>query len=737
MQGNCEEYSLQKNHQCKYWRKEKLLHIDCTNRNMSTIETFPVDTAFLNLGYNRIKQIDSGAFKHSHELVELDLSDNIITQCDRSSFDGLHKLRRLYLNSNHLNYSLLSIPEGIFKPLLSLTYLNIKDNLNDLKPNIEDIVMKDLRELESLEIDVRKTANETVFGNEYSQLRHLKQITFGICLLWALVSVAVAVSLVVLSGGLAYRYRWKIRYAYHITKKKYWRHLPSRQESHYEYNAFISFAEKDRDFILKECIPNLEAEENIKLCIHCRDFLPGEEITTNITNAIHQSGKTICLISKAFLESYYCNFEFNMARMESIHGRNGEQMLFLIFYEQVKPQELPLVMLELIDRKSYIEYPNDEQGNVVFWAKIKESLSIHHDHANCCILNGRNFVNNDYTCVSTKGCSVVDYCIVPYDNLNLFKDFCVIRANDLVTSAGFDVNGVDLKLIPDHSLIKWSIDLNAFMSNVQPKNENDKTFSTKFEKFDFNKIPANFMNTNNVYQNICSLIESLKTVEHQQNCVNGIYDDFCKTVESEMSDKIPSKTIFVGGKQSNKKYRNKKPWWNESLSKLWYEMCNAEKAWNKCKNMHQNQLKAIYVQKRKHFDSEVQKSKRKYWYDMQEQLLSESSKNQHMFWKKIGKIGIAESRKHVISMEVIDDDGIVSSELTDVLDKWKSEYSELLNQQNSSIRVSDSCTSLNEASTFNDFLLTEPISYQETVHVIEKTKRGKSAGIDNLPGEIW
>ncbi|CAC5415626.1 unnamed protein product [Mytilus coruscus] len=77
---------------------------------------------------------------------------------------------------------------------------------------------------------------------------------------------------------------------------------------------------------------------------------------------------------------------------------------------------------------------------------------------NCCTLNGKNFVNNDFTYISTKGCSVVDYCIVPYDNLNLFKDFCVIRANDLVTSAGFDVKGVDLKLIPDHSLIKWSID---------------------------------------------------------------------------------------------------------------------------------------------------------------------------------------------------------------------------------------------------------------------------------------
>ncbi|XP_052063370.1 carboxypeptidase N subunit 2-like [Mytilus californianus] len=184
MKANCEEYNLQKNNQCKYWRKETLLHVDCTNKKMSTIGIFPADTAFLNLGYNCIKQITSGAFKHSRGLVELDLSYNEITQCDRLSFDGLHKLRRLYLNSNNLNYSLLSLPDGICKPLFSLTYLNIKDNLPDNKPNIEDIVMKDLRELESLEIDVRKTANEIVFGKDYSNLRNLRAITFGLCILW-------------------------------------------------------------------------------------------------------------------------------------------------------------------------------------------------------------------------------------------------------------------------------------------------------------------------------------------------------------------------------------------------------------------------------------------------------------------------------------------------------------------------------------------------------------------------
>jgi hypothetical protein len=32
--------------------------------------------------------------------------------------------------------------------------------------------------------------------------------------------------------------------------------------------------------------------------------------------------------------------------------------------------------------------------------------------------------------------------------------FSVVRANDLVTAAGYDISGVDLKLIPDHSKIK-------------------------------------------------------------------------------------------------------------------------------------------------------------------------------------------------------------------------------------------------------------------------------------------
>ena len=56
-------------------------------------------------------------------------------------------------------------------------------------------------------------------------------------------------------------------------------------------------------------------------------------------------------------------------------------------------------------------------------------------NTNLCVLNGRNSVKNDFTSISVKGCSVVDYCITPYDSLNYFTDFTVTRTTDLINKA--------------------------------------------------------------------------------------------------------------------------------------------------------------------------------------------------------------------------------------------------------------------------------------------------------------
>ncbi|XP_052106961.1 toll-like receptor 4 [Mytilus californianus] len=187
---------------------------------------------------------------------------------------------------------------------------------------------------------------------------------------------AIFLSVSIILFGLFYKYRWNLRYLYYITKNRFRGYIPVIENSSksYIYDAFISYAEHDGNFVHHDAIDNLEKGGNLKLCVHRRDFLPGNEISANITSAIHNSRKTVIILTRHYLNSQWCMFEFNMARMESMYSRETENTLFLVFLTKMIPKELPLVMMEYIDSNSYIEYPCDEYGNVVFWRKMIEAL---------------------------------------------------------------------------------------------------------------------------------------------------------------------------------------------------------------------------------------------------------------------------------------------------------------------------------------------------------------------------
>ena len=67
-------------------------------------------------------------------------------------------------------------------------------------------------------------------------------------------------------------------------------------------------------------------------------------------------------------------YELNMARMESIYSRNNENVLFLVLYENNIARHLPMTIMDIIDQKTYIEFPNDAQGDVVFWENLKKAI---------------------------------------------------------------------------------------------------------------------------------------------------------------------------------------------------------------------------------------------------------------------------------------------------------------------------------------------------------------------------
>ncbi|CAG2244405.1 TLR13 [Mytilus edulis] len=335
---------------------------------------------FIDISQNDIKELAPFTFDSQPLLKHIDLSNNKI-QDITFNLSSLVKLEFLNLSNNKIKF----FDESTIRTINTLvvhTQLTIDLSQNILQCTCKtipflrwmlesNVLFVNLQEY-SCTFDNGSTIIMNPFDNKVLQLEktcksYLGLITGG--------SMAILVLIMTVIASIVYRYRWKIQYMYYMTKGKYsYSKILPDDDDEYTYDAFISYSDDDRSFVFKDCIEKLEKEENLRLCIHQRNFMPGQDITVNITNCIHTSRTTVCLITRKFLESYYCMFEFNMARMESIYSRNGRNILFLVFYEQILHKELPLVMLELVQTESYMEYPNDEQGNVVFWEKIKERL---------------------------------------------------------------------------------------------------------------------------------------------------------------------------------------------------------------------------------------------------------------------------------------------------------------------------------------------------------------------------
>ena len=69
---------------------------------------------------------------------------------------------------------------------------------------------------------------------------------------------------------------------------------------------------------------------------------------------------------------------------------------------------------------------------------------------NCCLLNGCVTPDLDnFTCISHKGRAVVDYMLVPYENIDNIEQFAVLPITEL--SSKFDIHTDRGK--PDHSIL--------------------------------------------------------------------------------------------------------------------------------------------------------------------------------------------------------------------------------------------------------------------------------------------
>ncbi|KAM9308469.1 uncharacterized protein PAF06_012677 [Gastrophryne carolinensis] len=145
----------------------------------------------------------------------------------------------------------------------------------------------------------------------------------------------------------------------------------------YDYDVFVSYNKHDQLWVFQELLPNLELNGPpfFKVCIHDRDFEIGRDILDNITECICKSRWTVCVISHNFLQSNWCSLEMRMAIYRLLD--ESKDSLILIFIEKITREELQYHhrLTKLMNKKTYLDWPEDEKGQQLFWARLRNALA--------------------------------------------------------------------------------------------------------------------------------------------------------------------------------------------------------------------------------------------------------------------------------------------------------------------------------------------------------------------------
>jgi hypothetical protein len=140
-----------------------------------------------------------------------------------------------------------------------------------------------------------------------------------------------------------------------------------------------------------------------------------------------------------------------------------------------------------------------------------------------CVLNGRSNVDNDnYTFVSNRGISVVDYMFCPQMELDLYQNFRVHLLNDVITRQGLMSHLDAGTYVSDHSVLE--VEIMCDQHEYYGEDYNEILESNVRRRYNFNNIPNNFMNNEMWRSALVRLVSRMETEIHDQESLDSVYN---------------------------------------------------------------------------------------------------------------------------------------------------------------------------------------------------------------------
>ncbi|KAM3930047.1 toll-like receptor 5 [Leptodactylus fuscus] len=362
-----------------------------------------------------------------NSLLYFDLSDNMIqlvwekSQC-LDMFRNFTSLQHLDLSKNHLRF----FPEGIFSGLTSLQILNLSSNF--IAEIGSDVLPDSLQTLDVSRnqlflpnpdvflhlgtIDLRynpficlcglvdflvwlNETNTTVLGDreniscgfpDYLKSASLYTLEFSDCdeltvlrpLMFALFVFSAVVIVTFMTIVIVYNHFRGVFFGFFKRVVQSVLEEESREEDTCKYDAYLCYASKDFVWVENVFIKNLDfaySDRNrFNLCFEERNFIPGEDHIVNIRDAIWNSKKTICVVTKHFLQDGWCVEAFNHA--QSRYFTELKNVLIMVVVGSLSDYQLRKYkpIRAYLQRCTYLTWPEDDQDVEWFLSRISYKI---------------------------------------------------------------------------------------------------------------------------------------------------------------------------------------------------------------------------------------------------------------------------------------------------------------------------------------------------------------------------
>ncbi|XP_004681549.1 PREDICTED: toll-like receptor 1 [Condylura cristata] len=359
-----------------YWT-ESLLMLNMSS-NLLTDAVFrclPPNVKVLDLHSNRIRSIPEDV-NHLEALQELNVAFNFLTQLPGCG--ALDSLSVLIVDYN----SISSPPADFFQSCQKMRSFRAGNNpfqcTCELRGFIHSVGQVPSEVVEgwpgSYVCDYPDSAKGTPLKDFHvSPLScNTALLTVTIVATVLVVAISVTVLCVYLDGP------WYLRMVCQWTQTRHRaRHVPLEDlQRTLQFHAFVSYSDHDSAWVKSELLPNLE-KEDIRVCVHERNFVPGKSIVENIINCIEKSYKSIFVLSPNFVQSEWCHYELYFAHHNLFH--EGSNNLILILLDPIPQYSIPssyYKLKALMARRTYLEWPKEKSKHGLFWINIRAAVNI-------------------------------------------------------------------------------------------------------------------------------------------------------------------------------------------------------------------------------------------------------------------------------------------------------------------------------------------------------------------------